>query len=58
MEQIKEIEKNFKSIEDETEKKLYCLKEFNYKLDEELKKKFALTCDIRIDNNQNNFIVA
>ena len=38
MEQIKEIEKNFKSIEDETEKKLYCLKEFNYKLDEELKK--------------------
>ena len=54
MEQIKEIEKNFKSIEDETEKKLYCLKEFNYKLDEELKKKFALTCDIRIDNNQNS----
>ena len=54
MEQIKEIENNFNLIEDETEKKLYCLKEFNYKLDEELKKKFALTCDIRIDNNQNS----
>ena len=58
MEQIEDIKSNYKSIDNKTEKQLYCLKAFNFNLDEKLKKEFKFEGDIEIDNQQtiqNNF---
>ena len=53
MEQIEDIKSNYKSIDNKTEKQLYCLKAFNFNLDEKLKKEFKFEGDIEIDNQQN-----
>ena len=54
MEQIEDIKSNYELIENKIEKQLYCLKAFNYNLNEELKKEFKFECDISIAHKQNN----
>ena len=54
MEKISNIIKTSSEIEDEIEKKLYCIKSYEYKFDEEFKNKFGFQFDVRspliIDN--------
>lgn len=54
MEQIEEIKSNYELIKDKNERQLYCLKAFNYKLSEELKKEFKFDCDVIIENEEDN----
>ena len=57
MEQIEDIKSNYELIENKIEKQLYCLKAFNYNLNEELKKEFKFECDISIAHKQNTHYV-
>jgi hypothetical protein len=57
MEQIEDIKSNYELIENKIEKQLYCLKAFNYNLNEELKKEFKFECDISIAHKQNTHFV-
>ena len=48
MEKISNIIKTSSEIEDEIEKKLYCIKSYEYKFDEEFKNKFGFQFDVSI----------
>ena len=51
MENLKDIQENAALIQDEIERKLYCIKEYNFKLDEEFEKTFGFKFNIQKCNN-------